>query len=91
MSEGQKIAAWIAFGTIGGGTLNILFNRLFCLTMNAVIEGDRFEAEPLRSFILGAIACGMALGCSGLWQMKRRWWATLAFGVGCAILIGAMP
>ncbi len=86
MSEGRKIAAWTAFGAIGGGALNVLFNWLICLALNAVREGDHFESDPLRSFALGAIACATAIGGSWLWQMKRRWWAALAVGVGYAML-----
>jgi len=86
MSEGQKIAAWTAFGAIGGGALNVLFNWLFCLALNAARGGDHFEADPLRSFALGAICCGTAIGGSLLWQMKRRWWAAIAMGVGYAML-----
>jgi len=91
MSDRQKIAAWTAFGAIGGGALGVLIYWLFCLVMNAVIEGDRFEVEPLRSFALYAIMGGTIIGGSGLWHMKRRWWATLVVVVGCAMAIGALP
>ena len=92
MSEGHKLAAWTAFGAIGGGALGILIYWLFCLAMNVVIEGDHFQVEqPLRSFALYTIMGGTIVGGSGLWNTKRRWWATLVVVAGCAMAIGFLP
>ena len=91
MNEGKNIAAWIAFATIWGGTVSPLFNWLYCLAMNAVIEGDRFETEPLRLSALGAIGCVTVYTSSILWFKKRRRWMFLVFGAGCAMMLGLMP
>lgn len=70
MSEGQKTAAWIVFFTIGRGAFSVLFHWLYCLVMNAILETDRFEAEPLRLFVLGALVNGLGLGSLTTWT----WW-----------------
>jgi len=90
MSEGKKLLAWIAFLTICGATLNILANRLFCLVMNALVA-PHFEADPLRSFAIGAIMSGTTAGGIILWDTKRRWWAIIVAVVGYVMIFCALP
>jgi hypothetical protein len=67
MSDRQKIAAWIAFGTIGGGALSILFLWLFDL-MVGPIAGTDLNLNLPRQFVLGATTGGCVYSCSLLWR-----------------------